>query len=228
MDAQGPPATSASPRLSFTFFALGGHTGGPSGGLEDAMRQSGYNGMVCVDEGDPLFCEEEQGPIGWEDFSFAMSLRYRVHSRFAAELVLGQAPQGETEGRRGLTEHLVIDHGGTFIAPLISIDAWRSQTPFGALSLHAGAGPAFMRSTWDYSGSGGEEQHEQVKTSSTGVMANVTGALTFRSYFRVELTAQHRSMGSDQLKAAQWSPGDQPARVSNTHNFFAFGVGLAF
>jgi hypothetical protein len=85
-----------------------------------------------------------------------------------------------------------------------------------------------MRSTWDYSEAGGEEQREQVKTSSTGVMANVTGALTFRSYFRVELTAQHRSMGSDELKAAPWSPGDRPARVSNTHNYFALGLGVTF
>lgn len=212
-------------RLAVSVFGIAGSAGDPSGSVEAAMRQQGWDGgiltKVCpswtactyhstpwshVPTGRPL-----RGALGIVSFQFNPSL--------ATEVMIGARPEGSTAG---------LDSAGT-----TQLEALWSGYFFGAAVLYErsgfelGLGPALDRMKWHlirvspYNPSIRSETSGSVKP--LGIILDAGYHQALMGPFRLDVRAQLRRFGKSTL------PGGATylnAPVDDNSSFVGLGVGM--
>jgi len=214
-------------RLSVTMY-LGSTSRGASSGLEEAMRVNGY------DEAESRGCDIGGcgfGPVRHPASAFKgnikqLSVRYRFRRSIGAELLLGEAPAGRTQGFRD-SETLDLGYTGSVIAPLISFEIPATRTKPDPIVFSLGVGPAFLRTRWEYLTSENYER-DVVNTTSTGAAGAATIGWPFLRIFHLDVSAQYRWFGGSTVRAPRWSLGDRPAHASASHGYLGAGIGVRF
>ena len=107
--------------------SLGGPLGGPSEGVEQAMRASGW------DHDSDLFAQQHPSSSSLGRISLAISLRRGLGPHSEVEMMVSHSATGSTRGEHGFNELLTLYHSLTTIGPILS---------YRMGSLHVGAGPA--------------------------------------------------------------------------------------
>lgn len=225
--AQDPAAPYPPGRLTVAVHV--GFTGeAASPGIEAAMIENGYGAPGGYGRCErTLYCPlaDPQAPA-----IFQLSVRYRVRSPFAAELLVGQSAGGLVEGDRG--DRLAAEYDGLFIAPLASFGTTRPRTK-ASMIFHAGVGPALLRSQWKYTLSSSfsptpPTDRDRATTTSMGAICNGTVAMHFNRVLHFDITGQYRWFSGADVRPPRWSPGDRTARVNNSHGFIGVGLGVTF
>ena len=197
---------------------LGGSSGGPARDVEAAMVAGGYT--VPFGGCDFLLCvPETPSPSSYSHANpLALSVSYRLHARYAVELLIGQGASGTVSGRRE-DEQLLIEYGGTFVAPLVSLQLGRA---------HVGLGPALLRGAWTYSNSSdGREARE--RTNALGWIGSAAVEIPIRSRLALRATGQYRGFGTTTVRGRRCGgvgTALPSARVRGTHSYFAGGVAV--
>ena len=214
--AHGQADTSrASRRLSITAL-VGSASSSTMPAVEQAMSSAGYREdfggcdfFLCV--------PTRPGPESYTHANPSLFVfRYELAAGRAVELLWGGAASGTTSGRSS-SEILDIAHGGTLLAPMVSLGS----------GLRVAGGPALLFSHWDYRSpdSPSNGAPERVRTTSFGFVGGASLRWPARSRFFAEAAAQYRAFNPVMVRSSQSA---RPAgRFSVSHSYVGAGVGLS-
>jgi opacity protein-like surface antigen len=203
-------------RFSLSFY-VGAAKGGPNGEIESAMRANGFDASTAC----WLFCSGTLAhPKSYapEADGGMIVAKYRLRHRFAIQLVYGDNGTGQVIGAAGSWSTLIVDHGVTTVASIVSFEE-------GPLQL--GLGPALYRVRVSDDPGG---NRAVASTTRLGLLADAGVQLPWNSRFFVDLRAQYRLVGSTSFGPVETGLFDETSfpgmTVSFNHAYIAIGFGF--